>query len=127
VPRRPPICVLILDDEAHVRGILADYLQDLGGFDAHTAGTEAEALDVLASAHVDVCLVDLRLQGTEGLALIREASARHPSVRFLIHTGSHLADVRERARTVGLGEDRILLKPMSMDSIAAAIERVASE
>jgi DNA-binding NtrC family response regulator len=126
VATRPPISVLILDDEAHVREILADYLLDVGDFDVRTAGTNAEAFDALDSAPVDVCLVDLRLQDGEGFAFIRKASPRHPSVRFLIHTGSRVADVRERARAVGLGEDRILPKPLGLDAVAAAIVRAVS-
>ncbi len=124
---RPSISVLILDDEAYIGQILADYLLDEGHFDVHTAQTETEALDILRATRVDVCLLDLRLQGADGFTFVQEARARRPSVRFLIHTGSPMADVRDRARVVGLAEDRILLKPVPLDTIARAIERVAAE
>ncbi len=124
---RPSICVLILDDEAYIGRILADYLLDEGRFEVHTAQTETEALAILETTAVDVCLLDLRLQGTDGFAFVQQARARRPSVRFLIHTGSPMADVRERAQAVGLTEDRILLKPLPLETIARAIDRVASE
>ncbi|HXK12360.1 MAG TPA: response regulator [Vicinamibacteria bacterium] len=121
-----PISVLILDDEADVRRILADHLEDEGRFEVRTAETGAEALAVLDAAPVDVCLVDLRLEGTDGFVFVQEARSRHPSVRFLIHTGSPLEDVRDRARAAGLTEDHILLKPLPLSTIVRTIRRVAA-
>jgi len=120
----PTIHVLIIDDEPHIRQILADFLHDEGRFEVRGAATAAEALSILDEGGADVCLVDLRLEGRDGFAFVQEATARHPGVRFLIHTGSHESDVRERARTSGIPEDRILLKPLPLAEIVKAIDRV---
>jgi two-component system, OmpR family, response regulator len=118
-----PISVLILDDEAEIRQVLADYLVDEGRFRVRDVATSTEALVVLESGGVDVCLVDLRLPGSDGFAFLQEARARHPSVKFLIHTGSHEADVREQARVAGIPDDRILLKPVRLESILRALDK----
>jgi two-component system OmpR family response regulator len=120
-----PISVLILDDEVEIRQVLADYLLDEGRFRVRDVATSAEALAALAAGGVDVCLVDLRLPGGDGLAFLREARERFPSVGFLIHTGSHEADVREQARVAGIADDRILLKPIRLDAILRAVEKAA--
>lgn len=118
-----PISVLILDDEVHIRQVLADYLLDEGRFRVRDVATSEEALAALESGGIDVCLVDLRLPGTDGFAFLQQAQARHPSVTFFIHTGSHEADVRERARLAGMSEDRILLKPVRLEAIRRAVEK----
>jgi two-component system OmpR family response regulator len=120
-----PISVLILDDEAEIRQVLADYFLDEGRFRVRDVATSAEALAVLAAGGVDVCLVDLRLPGGDGFAFLQEARVAYPSVKFLIHTGSHEADVRERARIAGIPDDHILLKPLRLDAIRQAVEKAA--
>jgi len=122
----PPrsIHVLIIDDEPQIRQILADFLQDEGRFEVRGAATAVEAMSILDEAGADVCLVDLRLEGRDGFAFVQDATARHPGVKFLIHTGSHESDVRERARAAGIPEDRILLKPLPLAEIVKAIEQV---
>jgi DNA-binding NtrC family response regulator len=127
VDKRPSISVLILDDEPQIRQIVADYLVDEGDFEVQTAEVASDALAALDASRVDVCLVDLRLEGEDGFAFVEHARTRHPSVRFLVHTGSTIADVRDRAFAVGISEDRILLKPLSLDTIVEVIRRVAAE
>ncbi|HXY41451.1 MAG TPA: response regulator [Vicinamibacteria bacterium] len=119
------IAVLILDDEVEFRNLLADYLADEGCFEVHTAGTAPEAQAILDATAIDVCLADLRLRGGDGFVFAEEARARHPAVRFLIHTGSSLGDVRERARASGFPQDRILLKPLTLAAIVRAIQEAA--
>jgi two-component system OmpR family response regulator len=120
-----PISVLILDDEAGIREVLADYLLDEGRFRVRDVATSEEALAALASGGVDVCLVDLRLPGGDGFAFLEDARERYPSVKFLIHTGSHADDVREQARIAGIPEDHILLKPLRLEAILRAVEKAA--
>jgi two-component system, OmpR family, response regulator len=121
----PTISVLILDDEAHIRQAVADYLLDEGRFKVREAGTADEAASLLEAGNVDVCLVDLRLQGSDGrdgFSFIEEVRRRHPRVSFLIQTGSFEADVRERALAAGIAEGRILLKPFRLEALVAAID-----
>jgi CheY-like chemotaxis protein len=123
LPTARPISILILDDEVRIREVLADYLLDDGRFRVWDVATSTEALAALESGGIDVCLVDRRLPGADGFAFLQEARARHPSVQFLIHTGSHEGDVRERARVVGIPDDRILLKPLRLEAILRAVEK----
>jgi DNA-binding NarL/FixJ family response regulator len=118
-----PISVLILDDEAHIRKAIRHYLQDEGRFAVSEAATADDAFSVLERDEVRVCLVDLRLKGTDGFAFIEKAREHHPGVRFLIQTGSFEADVRERARLAGVDDDLILLKPFPLEALVRAIDR----
>jgi DNA-binding NtrC family response regulator len=118
-----PIRVLILDDEVELRRVLADFLDDEGRFEVRDVATAAEALSALEAEGADVCLVDLRLEGTDGFAFVQEATARFPRVKFLVYTGSYEMDVRERARSAGIPDDRILLKPLPLEEIVKALDR----
>ena len=121
---RQPITVLVLDDEAHIRQAVTDYLDDEGGrFTSWGAATAAEAFRILDREKVRVCLVDLRLKGTDGFAFLEQARPRYPGVVFFVQTGSYEADVRERARAAGMPDDRVLLKPFRLEALVQAIER----
>jgi DNA-binding NtrC family response regulator len=118
-----PITVLILDDESGIRRSIVDYLTDEGRFETREAATAEEADSILEAGGVHVCLVDLRLEGTDGFDFLEQAAARHPTVRFFIQTGSYEADVRERAQAIGIAEDRVFLKPFRLEQLVQAIDR----
>jgi len=117
------ITVLVLDDEVHIRKAVTDYLQDEGRFETWGAATAEEALGILEQGGIRVCLVDLRLKGIDGFAFLEQAQPRYPAVRFFVQTGSYEADVRERARALGIAEERILLKPFRLETLVQAIDR----
>jgi DNA-binding NtrC family response regulator len=118
-----PIAVLVLDDEAHIRQAVIDYLDDEGRFETQGAATTEEAFAILQRGGVRVCLVDLRLKGTDGFSFIEAAGSRYPEVLFFVQTGSYEADVRERARAAGISEERILLKPFRLETLVEAIDQ----
>ena len=118
-----PIAVLVLDDEAHIRQAVTDYLDDEGRFETRGAATAEEAFSILDHGGIHVCLVDLRLKGTDGFSFIEAAGSRYPGVLFFVQTGSYEADVRERARAAGISEERILLKPFRLETLVQAIDR----
>jgi two-component system response regulator ResD len=122
VDHRPPITVLVLDDEVHIRRAISDYLHDEGRFATREAATAEEALELLARQPCQVCLVDLRLRGMDGFAFIAEARRLHPGCLFFVQTGSYEADVRERAREAGIPAEQILLKPFRLEALVEAID-----
>lgn len=84
----PRIHVLIIDDEPMLRRSIADFLSDEDRYEILQAGDGESALDLLLHSTVDICLVDLRLPGINGIEFILRAQQAHPALRFLIHTGS---------------------------------------
>ncbi len=63
------LTVLVVDDEAIHRGLIADLLQPLG-FRVLEASDAATAKDMLNS-HVDLCILDISMPGEDGLSLAR--------------------------------------------------------
>lgn len=111
----PHICAL--DDDASVRALVSEYLaeNDLR-VTAVASGTELDA--VMAAETVDMIVLDLRLQGEDGLQIarrLRETSL----IPILMLTGR--ADEADRVMGLELGADDYLTKPFSPRELLARI------
>jgi two-component system alkaline phosphatase synthesis response regulator PhoP len=62
--------ILIVDDEADLVQAFKRRFED-AGFQALTAGSATEALDLLQRRHVDVILADFLMPGLDGIEMIR--------------------------------------------------------
>jgi DNA-binding NarL/FixJ family response regulator len=80
-----PIRVLVADDHAIVRTGIRHVLESEPGFVVvGEASTGAEALDLAASLHPDVAVLDISLPGTSGLRVAAELRQRAPETQVLI-------------------------------------------
>ncbi len=115
--------VLVVDDDAMVRAVLVDQMED-EGYRVAQAGDGLEALAQLdAGAAVDLLISDFAMPGMNGLTLIQEARRRRPELPVLLLTGYADASVRLAVENAQTGNMALLCKPVS--SIALA-ERVTA-
>lgn len=79
--------VLFVDDEAEM---LKSILRLVRGLPIRPlfARSGAEALLLLAQERPEAMLTDYQMPGLDGVELIRQVQARHPSVRCAIHSGN---------------------------------------
>jgi CheY-like chemotaxis protein len=84
--------VLVVDDEALVRLVIADYLRDCG-YRVFEAGGPEDAVAILdADLRIDVVLTDLELPGrSSGLELARWIRKRHPQIKVILSSGLYSA------------------------------------
>ena len=119
--------VLIVDDERTVRLSLGGYLQDRG-FSVTGAESGEEALERLAAESADVVIVDIRLPGMDGNALILKASEMFPSLKFLVFTGSTDYQPPQSLLDAGVGPQAVLRKPLlDMNTMLHAIRRLTED
>ena len=107
--------LLVVDDDVHIRRIVALYLR---GHDVAEAATGEEALARLAGERFDAVIVDLILPQFGGLRLcrkIKESAAAPP--RVIVISGDE--QLRDDAREAGA--DAFLAKPFTKDDLAAAV------
>lgn len=79
--------ILVVDDDAAVREVLAEPLID-EGFEVLEAADFSSALKILdTEPEVDLLITDLAMPGPDGLALIREAQRRQPMLPAILLTG----------------------------------------
>ncbi|MCP5047671.1 MAG: response regulator [bacterium] len=121
------IRVLVVDDETSIRVSLAAYLEDYD-FDVTTACSSEEALVLMEHIPFQVGVIDLRLPGMSGDALILMAHQISPSMRFIIHTGSTNYQLTEELNGIGIYPEYLFLKPIEdLTVIVAAVEKLALE
>lgn len=114
-----PARLLIIDDEERIRQLMLDYLEDHDEFEVRLCGSAEEALDMLAREPADVCIVDTRLPGMDGLTFIETARRQTLCPRFMLHTGSVELARPPALAECGLPEDDVFLKPCDMERMVA--------
>jgi DNA-binding NtrC family response regulator len=105
--------VLVGDDDALLRWVLATRLSELG-YEAVEASGVREILE--REVAVDVALVDLRLRDGDGLAAARELIRRRPERRVVLMTAFATPEIRAEAERTGV--HCCLDKPIDLDSFA---------
>lgn len=112
--------VLVVDDEANIREILAEILMN-GDHDVVTAADGAEALHLLReSADFDLVFTDLGLPGMNGYEVASEVKRINPSLPVGLVTGWGATLDAEKARAHGV--DLVLSKPFRYDQVLGLVE-----
>jgi len=109
--------VTILDDEPEIRRILTDALED-AGFRTQSFSRAREFEAALKRVTPDVCLVDLSLPDTDGLALVHRLALEQGAAVIII---SGRAQVQDRVTGLELGADDYITKPFDPAEVVARI------
>ena len=116
--------ILIVEDSATMRSLLASALTDLGRrVEITEAASGFEALRLLPREPFDLILTDINMPDINGLELLsfvkRNAAYRGIPLIIVSTEGSE----RDREKGLGLGADAYLVKPFEPEDL----RRVASE
>ncbi|MCW5658726.1 MAG: response regulator [Burkholderiaceae bacterium] len=109
--------VLVLDDDPSVRHLVRDYLIE-NELRVSAVATGAEFTAVMGSETIDLVVLDLRLQGEDGMQIARRLRETS-SVPILMLTGR--VDEADRVMGLELGADDYLTKPFSPRELLARI------
>ena len=112
--------ILVVDDDADITQLLAQYLSRFG-FTAHTARDGDTMRMVLAAQPVDLVVLDVMLPGTDGLALARELRSRS---RIPIIMLTARGDPYDRVIGLEMGADDYMSKPFEPRELVARIQTV---
>ncbi|WP_170429183.1 response regulator transcription factor [Ruegeria arenilitoris] len=109
--------VTIVDDEPEIRRILTDALED-AGFRTQSFSRAREFEASLKRVTPDVCLVDLSLPDTDGLALVHRLALEQGAAVIII---SGRAQVQDRVTGLELGADDYITKPFDPVEVVARV------
>jgi CheY-like chemotaxis protein len=118
--------VLVVDDEADARAVLAAVLEQCGAA-VTTAGSVREALLALEQDHPDVLVSDIGMPGEDGYRLIQRVRALGsasggglPAVALTAY-----ARTEDRMRALSAGFQAHLPKPVEPEELAALVADLA--
>ncbi len=118
-----PISVLIVDDHPVVRRGLRVLLEVQDGIEvAGEAGDGATALALAAEHAPDVILLDLKLPGMDGIAVLGELRSRESAARVLVLTSA--TEPASASLAVRSGAAGMLYKDVDPDALVRAIRSV---
>lgn len=112
--------ILLVDDSVVLRDRLALAFQERG-FRVEVASNYDEALTVFLQNPTDLAVVDLRMPGKTGLALVPQLKKLSPETRVVILSG--FGSISTAIDAVRLGATNFLPKPADADDILAAFAR----
>ncbi|HEV8672814.1 MAG TPA: sigma-54 dependent transcriptional regulator [Methylomirabilota bacterium] len=116
--------LLVVDNDAEqvelLRAVLARE-----GYDVGVATDAAGALTSLESVEPAVVLTDLRMEGMDGLALLRAVRERAPSARVILMTAFGSLETAIAAMRDGAFD--YLTKPFKLDEVTLAVHRALDD
>lgn len=114
------IRVMVVDDDAVLRKLLAEQIARMG-FDTVAAASGEEALDALSKSDFDVTLLDIRMPGLSGLDTLREIRKLEDAPEVIMLTAD--TSLGTGIEAMRLGAYDYLTKPATLDEIEAIIRK----
>jgi len=112
--------VLIVDDEKNYPPILSAVLED-EGFEALTAYSGQEALDILNHADVDLVLTDMKMSGMDGIELLERIKKNESELPVIMMTAH--GTVEKAVEAMQKGAYNYILKPFENEQLVIYVNK----
>ena len=119
--------LIVDDDPRYLRSV--EVLLQTSNYDVDTAGSVADAIDKLASAHFDLVVLDLNMPGANGVELLSHLSGDDRNIKTIVVSGE--SSPESITPVLRFGANDYLVKPIPpsklLASIGALLERKGLE
>jgi DNA-binding NtrC family response regulator len=112
--------ILVVDDEKHVRTLFERVLIK-EGYQVECAASGSEAIDKLATKSFDLVVTDLKMDGIDGLDLIKKGKRAKQDLPFILISGYGTAHTAVSAAEEGV--DVFLMKPIDIAELKSAVKK----
>jgi DNA-binding response OmpR family regulator len=109
-----PLRVLVVDDEEELVHTLVERL-DIRGYDADGVTNGHKALELIASSHYDVVLLDVKMPGLSGLQVMQTIKEKWPGIEVILLTGHGSANDAEEGMELGAFD--YVMKPVRIENL----------
>ncbi len=118
--------ILIVDDEADIRELVAGILED-EGFTTRTAGDSDSALAEIASRRPNLAFLDVWLQGSklDGLQLLEQIKKDHADLPVVMISGH--ANIETAVTAIKNGAYDFMEKPFKSDRLILVATRALEQ
>jgi two-component system OmpR family response regulator len=113
--------LLVVDDDAEIRKLLARYLGEQG-FRVSVAGSRREFNERIATEKLDLVILDVLLPDGSGLDLCKQVRTRNPGLPVILVTA--LREDVDRIIGLELGADDYIGKPFNPRELLARVRAV---
>ena len=117
-----PMNILIVDDEETIRKTCATVSEQCG-MKAVAVATAEEALEILEHSPIDIVLMDLKLQQSNGVELIKQVQDSHPEAAVVVLT--QYGTIESAVEVTRMGAVDYVTKPFRIEELRSRLERVA--
>lgn len=122
------VSVLLVDDNANMRKVVAAILKAAGVRRIREAGDGLDALKAFQAQEIDIIFTDLMMQPVDGLAFIRwirtSTASPNPYVPIIMMTGHATQRTLNDARMAGVTE--FLAKPLTARGVMHRINEIVN-
>src|SRR5437764_14005834 len=114
--------ILIVDDEADIRELVAGILQD-EGYETRTARDSETALNAIGNRRPNLLFLDIWLQGSrlDGLQLLDSVKAEHPELPVVMISGH--GNIETAVAAIKQGAYDFIEKPFKADRLVLVADR----
>jgi len=113
--------VLVVDDEPLILMSISRFLKKIAL--VTEVSTAEEALDAIGEQHYDLCFLDVKLPGMNGLDAMKIINELSPNTKVAIMTGNLLDEAMEKQ--IDDYAYTFIEKPFALSDIKGVAERVA--
>ena len=106
--------ILVVDDEEEITEVVCEMIK-AGGYQAYSAASGDEALEVYRKEQVDLVLTDLMMPGMNGWQLLRALKKQDSQLPVVVFTG--YAPEQGEAMLLNKETDGYLVKPIGNDRL----------
>jgi DNA-binding NtrC family response regulator len=112
--------ILIIDDEPKMRHILRIILEE-AGYSIKEAQNGMEALEILSRHPCGVVFTDLKMEGMDGVEVLRKVKGLHPETPVVVLTA--FGSIESAVEAMNEGALDYITKPFEEDKILITVER----
>jgi len=116
--------VWVVDDDSSIRWVLERALTQ-AGIDNESFEDAEQLLQRIGSEQPDVIISDIRMPGTDGLALLKRLKDSYPDMPVIITTAH--SDLDSAVESYQRGAFEYLPKPFDLDEVVAITERALAQ
>lgn len=112
--------LLIVDDEIDIREFAASFFRKRK-IDTITAASGEEALSILEKEGADLVLLDILMDGIDGIETLRRIKERNKDIKVIMVTGKKPGDENSFERCRELGAANYIHKPLQLDELEKVV------
>ncbi len=116
--------ILIIEDDADLREILADFLRLKGKYEVETAEDGLKGLKLLKSSKFDLVITDITMPYVSGIGILTIIKRDYPKIPVIAITG-YGEEVKSLAQEKEA--DAILSKPFEKEELLGLLEKMLAK